>query len=199
MKLRAIIPARTTVLVALAAFGVVVLAACGSDADTAAATRVPVTTTTPAGEVTTTPPGGVATTSVATAAVVTTVVSTTTIATTAVSTTTAAATSTTPTTTPSTTPSTTPATVAAAPPCDLAMIVEQTDTGYEGITPTSVRCAGAWASWVGQPDDALAQDGFFAVATWTGAAWELANLGTAGICGDGGVPTDLWDALGCVE
>ena len=181
MKLRAIIPARTTVLVALAAFGVVVLAACGSDADTDAAsdaatdaaTMVPVTTTTPAGEVTTTPPGGVATTS--------------------------GATSTTPTTTPSTTPSTTPATVAAAPPCDLAMIVEQTDTGYEGITPTSVRCAGAWASWVGQPDDALAQDGFFAVATWTGAAWELANLGTAGICGDGGVPTDLWDALGCVE
>ncbi len=196
MKLRSIVPARTTVLAAVAAFGVVALAACGSDAASDAATMVPVTTTTPAGEVTTTtPPGGVATTSVDSTAVVTTVVSTTAVATTAVVTTAVATTA----VVTTIAPTTTPATVAAAPPCDLAMIVEQTDTGYDGITPTSVRCAGSWASWVGQPDDALAQDGFFAVATWTGAAWELANLGTAGICGDGGVPADLWDALGCVE
>lgn len=86
-----------------------------------------------------------------------------------------------------------------APPCDLTTIVSQTQTAIDGVTPGSVRCAGEWASWSGFPDDPMAMDGYFAVAQWSGSVWELRNLGTAGICGDGGVPTELWPALDCVE
>jgi hypothetical protein len=84
-------------------------------------------------------------------------------------------------------------------PCDIDVIIEQTQSFVQGVTPTSLRCAEDWASWSGQPDDPMAMDGYFAVAQWTGASWELRNLGTAGICGDGGVPLSLWPALDCVE
>jgi hypothetical protein len=89
--------------------------------------------------------------------------------------------------------------VAPAPPCALDLIVEQTETTYEGITPTDLRCADVWATWVGMPDDPMMSDGFFAVAKWDGDTWQLANLGTAEICGDAGVPEALWDALNCIE
>ena len=88
---------------------------------------------------------------------------------------------------------------APTPPCDLELIVRQTETAYEGITPTDLRCADVWATWVGRPDDAATSDGFFAVAKWDGGTWVLANLGTAEICGAAGVPESLWDALDCVE
>ncbi|MEX1105239.1 MAG: hypothetical protein WEB78_03485, partial [Ilumatobacteraceae bacterium] len=91
-------------------------------------------------------------------------------------------------------------TVGAAPipPCDLDLIVQETETTYEGITPTDLRCADVWATWVGKPDDPMA-DGFFAVAKWDTGTWVLVNLGSAEICGDGGVPAELWDALNCIE
>ena len=88
---------------------------------------------------------------------------------------------------------------APAPPCALDLIVQQTETTYEGITPTDLRCADVWATWAGMPDDPMTSDGFFAVAKWDGDAWQLANLGTAEICGDAGVPEALWDALNCIE
>ncbi len=87
---------------------------------------------------------------------------------------------------------------AAAPPCRLDLIVEQTQTQYVGITPSDLSCAEDWAAWIGRPDDELG-DGFFAVARWTGTSWELLNLGSAGVCADGGVPDDLWEQLGCFE
>lgn len=84
-------------------------------------------------------------------------------------------------------------------PCVLDLIVEQTETTYEGITPTDLRCADVWATWVGMPDDPMMSDGFFAVAKWDGDIWQLANLGTAEICGDAGVPEALWDELDCID
>lgn len=103
-----------------------------------------------------------------------------------------------PTTVPS--PTVAPTTgVFAGAPCELDLIVEQTQSFVAGVTPTALRCAADWASWAGQPDDVAAMDGYFAVAQWTGASWELRNLGTAGICGDGGVPEPLWPALDCVD
>ena len=84
-------------------------------------------------------------------------------------------------------------------PCDIALIIEQTQSSVPGVTPTSLRCADDWASWSGAPDDPMTMDGYFAVAQWVGGAWELRNLGTSGICGDGGVPAALWSALDCVE
>ncbi len=87
----------------------------------------------------------------------------------------------------------------AGAPCELDLIVEQTQSFVAGVTPTSLRCAADWASWAGQPDDVGAMDGYFAVAQWNGASWDLRNLGTAGICGDGGVPEPLWPALDCVD
>mgnify|MGYP006921740022 CR=1 FL=1 len=176
MQVRSTIPA---VLVAL-----VVLVGCGSDAGTdggdGAATMVPVTTAVSTTELTTTVPATavVSTTAAVTTSLVTTDVSTTQLSTTVP--TTAAPTTLAPTTT-----------VAATAPCDLATIVEQTNTAYDDVTPTNLRCADDWASWVGQPNDATMSDGFFAVAQWDGTAWALANLGTAGICGDGGVPAPV--------
>jgi hypothetical protein len=99
------------------------------------------------------------------------------------------------TTAPVTTP---PTTAASSPPCRLDLIVEQTQTGYDGITPSDLNCAEGWAAWIGRPGDELS-DGFFAIARWTGASWELQNLGTAGVCADAGVPDDLWNRLGCFE
>ena len=90
-------------------------------------------------------------------------------------------------------------TVFAGAPCDLDLIVEQTQSIVAGVSTNSLRCAEDWASWAGEPDDVAAMDGYFAVAQWNGASWELRNLGTAGICGDGGVPEPLWRALDCVE
>jgi hypothetical protein len=84
-------------------------------------------------------------------------------------------------------------------PCDLATVVAQTETGFEGITPADLHCAADWAAWTGTANDPTALDGFFAVAQWNGSAWVLRNLGTAGVCGDGGVPADLWPALRCAE
>ncbi len=98
---------------------------------------------------------------------------------------------------PATTVSTSPP-PAAAPPCRLDLIVEQTQTQYVGITPSDLSCAEDWAAWIGRPDDELG-DGFFAVARWTGTSWELLNLGSAGVCADGGVPDELWEQLGCFE
>ena len=112
----------------------------------------------------------------------------------AASTTTAAAAATT-----TTVQATTTTEAAPAPPCSLDLIVQQTETTYEGITPSDVRCADVWASWVGTPDDPMSSDGFFALAKWDGDTWQLASLGTAEICGDGGVPEALWDALNCIE
>lgn len=97
---------------------------------------------------------------------------------------------------PSTTVSTTDS--GAAPPCQLDLIVAQTQTQYLGITPSDLSCAEGWAAWIGRPDDELA-DGFFAVARWTDGSWELLNLGTAGVCADAGVPDELWAELGCFE
>ncbi|CAB4539103.1 MAG: hypothetical protein F2534_00805 [Actinobacteria bacterium] len=91
-----------------------------------------------------------------------------------------------------------PTTTPAAGPCDLTRIVTETGAVYDGITPDGLRCAGVWATWIGRPDDQFA-DGFFAVASWNGAAWSLANLGTAGVCEGAGVPAELWTRLGCVE
>jgi hypothetical protein len=94
-------------------------------------------------------------------------------------------------------PTTVPVTVP-APPCNLDLIVQQTQTVYEGITPSDLQCADDWAAWIGRPDDELS-DGFFAVARWNGDAWELMNLGTAGICADAGIPEELFARLGCFE
>lgn len=133
-----------------------------------------------------------------TAAVATTSLVTVPVATTAVATT--ALVTTVPTTTRPTTTAvpTTAATAASAAPCDLTAIVTQTDTAYDGVTPTELHCAEDWATWIGQPDDQFS-DGYFAVARWTGSTWALMNLGTSGICTDADVPTRLWDALGCFE
>jgi hypothetical protein len=131
-----------------------------------------------------TPTSPVATTAIATTVVTTTVVATTSIVTT-----------TTP--RPATT-ATTATTAVPAAPCDLDLIVDQTQTEYEGITPADLGCADGWAAWIGRPDDQFA-DGFFAVARWSGTSWELVNLGTAGICADAGVPQAIWDELGCFE
>lgn len=113
----------------------------------------------------------------------------------AAATTTAAASTTAAPTTTRPAPTTTTAPV---PPCQLALIVEQTQTAYEGITPSDLACADDWAAWIGRPEDELA-DGFFAVARWVGGSWELMNLGTAGVCADSGVPDELWTELGCFE
>jgi hypothetical protein len=58
---------------------------------------------------------------------------------------------------------------------------------------------GSWASWVGKADDPTKFDGYFAVARRTAAGWKTINLGTAGVCADGGVPPELWTALNCTE
>ena len=99
---------------------------------------------------------------------------------------------------PTTTRPATTTSAAPAPPCQLALIVEQTQTAYVGITPSDLACAEDWAAWIGRPEDELA-DGFFAVARWVGGSWELMNLGTAGVCADSGVPDELWTELGCFE
>lgn len=146
----------------------------------AVATLPPVATTVVTAPTPTTAPAvTVASTTAAPAAVATTAGPSTTVA---------------PTTTrPAPTTSATP-----APPCQLALIVEQTQTAYVGITPSDLACADDWAAWIGRPEDELA-DGFFAVARWVGGSWELINLGTAGVCADSGVPDELWTELGCFE
>ena len=154
------------------------------DASTAGGGVVPIATLPPVETtvlVTTVP----ATTAVITVSVSTTVVATTELATTVL----AVATTARPTTT-----------VAAVPavPCDINTVVAQTQTAYQGVTPTELRCAEGWAAWIGQPNDQLS-DGYFAVASWNGSSWELVNLGTSFICTDAGVPDRLWDTLGCFE
>ncbi len=149
------------------------------DASTAGGGVVPIATLPP-----------VETTVLVTSSVTTTAVATTAVATTAVATT--QLTTTVPTTARPTT------TVASGPPCDINTVVAQTQTAYQGVTPTELRCAEGWAAWIGQPNDQLS-DGYFAVASWNGSSWELVNLGTSFICTDAGVPDRLWDTLGCFE
>jgi len=100
---------------------------------------------------------------------------------------------------PTTVAVTGPPSTQGAPVCDLNLIITQTETAFEGITPDQLLCANDWSSWSGIPDDPLVTDGYFAVAQWNGIAWQLRNLGTADVCADGGVPADLWPALGCFE
>jgi len=104
-----------------------------------------------------------------------------------------------PTAAPTTAANTAPPSTQGSPVCDLALVLVQTETTFEGITADQFLCAGTWASWSGFPDDPVTTDGYFAVAEWNGFAWRLRNLGTADVCGGGGVPTDLWPALGCFE
>jgi hypothetical protein len=84
-------------------------------------------------------------------------------------------------------------------PCDLDLIVEQTDTAYENTLQGDLRCAEGWASWVGRSDPPDANDGYFAVAVYDAGSWTLVNLGTSGVCEDGGVPERLWADLDCIE
>jgi hypothetical protein len=85
------------------------------------------------------------------------------------------------------------------PPCDLRVIVQQTETAFDGITPGDLHCAEDWAAWSGTPVDPQTSDGFFAVAQFSGGGWQLRNLGTASVCGDANVPKRLWAALACTE
>ena len=144
------------------------------DASTAGGGVVPIATLPP-----------VETTVLVTSSVTTTAVATTAVATTQLTT-----------TVPTTARPTT--TVASGPPCDINTVVAQTQTAYQGVTPTELRCAEGWAAWIRQPNDQLS-DGYFAVASWNGSSWELVNLGTSFICTDAGVPDRLWDTLGCFE
>lgn len=162
----------------------------GSGSGTATATTRPGST---AGGASTTvagaSPGAATTSPTSSANAVTTSASSTTTPTTLAPTTTAPAVETLP-----------PTTAApASGPCDLATVVAQTETDFDGITPRDLRCAGTWAAWVGAADDPATSDSFFAVASWDGDSWVLANLGTASVCTDAGVPASQWPALGCTE
>lgn len=84
-------------------------------------------------------------------------------------------------------------------PCAFEVIHAQTGPPPAGITDIDLRCEGEWASWVGKADDPTQFDGYFAVAQRTAQGWETVNLGTAGVCADGGVPEALWTALNCTE
>ncbi len=85
------------------------------------------------------------------------------------------------------------------PDCRLDVIVEQTETSFDGMKPGGLRCAGPWATWSGTPLDPNASDPYFAVALWRNGSWILADLGTAGVCEGAGVPADLWPSLDCTE
>jgi hypothetical protein len=84
-------------------------------------------------------------------------------------------------------------------PCTFEAIHAQTGPPPAGITDIDLRCEGDWASWVGKADDPTQFDGYFAVAQRTAQGWKTVNLGTAGVCADGGVPEALWTALNCTE
>ncbi len=84
-------------------------------------------------------------------------------------------------------------------PCTFEAIHSQTGPPPAGITDIDLRCEGDWASWVGKADDPTQFDGYFAVAQRTAQGWKTVNLGTAGVCADGGVPEALWTALNCTE
>jgi hypothetical protein len=110
-------------------------------------------------------------------------------------------------------PATAPPSTEGAPVCDFPLVIAQTETAFEGITPTELHCADVWAAWSGVPEDPLTSDGYFAVAQWNGVAWQLRNLGTvrdlpgvsvpgadpSGVCTGANIPADLWPALHCVE
>ena len=83
--------------------------------------------------------------------------------------------------------------------CTFDAIHASTGPSPTGITDIDLRCEGDWASWVGQANDPTTSDGYFAVAKRTATGWETINLGTAGVCSDGGVPQELWTALNCTE
>jgi hypothetical protein len=108
---------------------------------------------------------------------------------------------------PSTSPSITTPTAGATtsppvtggPPCTFAAIHAANGPAPAGITDIDLRCEGDWASWVGKADDPTTSDGYFAVAQRTNSGWKTVNLGTAGVCADGGVPEALWTALNCTE
>lgn len=92
-----------------------------------------------------------------------------------------------------------PSSTLPGPPCVIELVVEQTETGFDGITPQGLRCASDWAAWTGAADDPTGSDSFFAVAQWSGSAWQLRNLGTAGVCEEGDVPQELWTVLACLD
>jgi hypothetical protein len=82
-------------------------------------------------------------------------------------------------------------------PCDagvlLAVVRSSQDVPPETATDEPV-CTGGWAAMViGVPG----QDRALAVFAAEPAGWRLANLGTDGVCTDGGVPPDLYGTLGC--
>jgi hypothetical protein len=85
------------------------------------------------------------------------------------------------------------------PPCTFDVIHAAVGPAPAGITDVDLRCVGSWASWVGKADDPTKFDGYFAVARRTASGWKTVNLGTAGVCADGGVPAELWTALNCTE
>lgn len=95
--------------------------------------------------------------------------------------------------------STTSAADPSTAPCTFEAIHAQTGPPPAGITDIDLRCEGEWASWVGKANDPTQFDGYFALARRTAQSWETVNLGTAGVCADGGVPQALWAALNCTE
>ena len=104
-----------------------------------------------------------------------------------------------PTTAPAPGATTTSTRTTAGPPCTLAAIHAANGPAPAGITDIDLRCEGDWASWVGRANDPTTSDGYFAVAQRTNSGWKTVNLGTAGVCADGGVPEALWTALNCTE
>ncbi len=102
-------------------------------------------------------------------------------------------------TVPLTLPTTTTPASTPGPPCTIDAIQASVGPPPAGITDIDLRCVGDWASWVGKPDDPTKFDAYFAVARRSATTWTTVNLGTAGVCVDGGVPPDLWTALNCTE
>ncbi len=97
------------------------------------------------------------------------------------------------------TPAPAPTSAAGSGDCTFEANHASTGPALAGITDRDLRCAGDWASWVGQAHDPATSDGSFAVAKRTATERETVNFGTAGVCADGGAPQKLWTALNCVE
>jgi hypothetical protein len=85
----------------------------------------------------------------------------------------------------------------AGPPCDAATLFAVLQARDEPLPPgtgaDTPACAGGWATMViGAPG----QDRALAVFESAGV-WVVRNVGTDAVCTDGGVPPQLYDALGC--
>ena len=89
--------------------------------------------------------------------------------------------------------------VGSAASCTFESIHADTGPPPSGITDIDLRCQGEWASWIGRANDPTTSDGYSAVARKDATGWHTVNLGTAGVCADGGVPEELWTALNCGE